>query len=119
MQEHAREQFASRLGFILMTAGCAIGLGNIWRFPVMTGSCGGGFFVLLYLIFLAILGIPVLVFELGLGRGSRRNYVGAFAALAQSKPEVWRFLATVFYTGTMILMMFYLYNLFLLSKTRL
>lgn len=102
-----RESLKSRIGFLFLAAGCAIGLGNVWRFPFITGENGGGAFVLLYLIFLAILGIPVLVFELGLGRGSRRNYVGAFAALAQSKSEVWRFLATVFYTGTMILMMFY------------
>ncbi len=102
-----RESLKSRIGFLFLAAGCAIGLGNVWRFPFITGENGGGAFVLLYLIFLAILGIPVLILELGLGRGSRRNYVGAFTILAQSKPKVWRFVSTIFYSGTMILMMFY------------
>lgn len=102
-----RESLKSRLGFLLLAAGCAIGLGNVWRFPFITGENGGGAFVLLYLIFLVILGVPVLVLELSLGRASRRNYVGAFDILANSKPKLWRALATLFYTGTMILMMFY------------
>ena len=62
-----RELFASRLGFILMTAGCAIGLGNVWRFPYIVGQYGGGLFVLLYFFFLAVLGFPVLLMELSLG----------------------------------------------------
>ena len=102
-----RESLGSRLGFLLLAAGCAIGLGNVWRFPFITGENGGGAFVLLYLIFLAILGVPVLVMELSLGRASRRNYVGAFTDLANSKPKVWRSFATVFYSGTLLLMMFY------------
>ena len=67
-----REQFSSRLGFILMTAGCAIGLGNVWRFPYVTGQYGGGLFVLLYLCFLAVLGFPVMMMELALDRKSVR-----------------------------------------------
>ena len=102
-----RESLGSRVGFLLLAAGCAIGLGNVWRFPFITGENGGGAFVLMYLIFLAILGVPVLVMELSLGRASRRNYVGAFTDLANSKPKVWRSFATVFYSGTLLLMMFY------------
>ena len=60
---NSREQFASRLGFILMTAGCAIGLGNVWRFPYIAGQYGGGLFVLLYLFFLVFLGFPVMMME--------------------------------------------------------
>ena len=102
-----RESLSSRLGFLLLAAGCAIGLGNVWRFPFIAGENGGGAFVLLYLIFLAILGVPVLVLELALGRASRRNYVGAFTELANSNPGIWRFFATLFYCGTLLLMMFY------------
>lgn len=102
-----RESLGSRIGFLFLAAGCAIGLGNVWRFPFITGENGGGAFVLLYLIFLFLLGVPVLVLELSLGRSSRRNYVGAFKSLAALKPKLWYGLATVFYTGTMILMMFY------------
>ena len=102
-----RESLGSRLGFLLLAAGCAIGLGNVWRFPFVTGENGGGAFVLLYLIFLAIMGVPVLVLELSMGRASRRNYVGAFTELASSKPKVWRSFATIFYCGTLLLMMFY------------
>ena len=102
-----RESLGSRLGFLLLAAGCAIGLGNVWRFPFIAGENGGGAFVLLYLIFLAILGVPVLVMELSLGRASRKNYVGAFTDLSNSKPKIWRFFASVFYCGTLLLMMFY------------
>ena len=108
MQEHAREQFASRLGFILMTAGCAIGLGNIWRFPVMTGSCGGGFFVLLYLIFLALLGFPVMMMELALGRAGRSTYPGAFRNLAgENRRFKWHIPAYAVFAGNFVLLMYY------------
>ena len=70
--EQKREHFASRLGFILIAAGCAIGLGNVWRFPYITGEYGGGAFVLLYLIFLVILGLPVMVMEFAVGRASQK-----------------------------------------------
>ena len=66
-----RESFASRLGFILVSAGCAIGIGNVWRFPTVTGENGGGVFVLFYLLFLVIMGIPVLTMELAVGRNPR------------------------------------------------
>ena len=102
-----RESLKSRLGFLFLAAGCAIGLGNVWRFPFITGENGGGAFVLLYLVFLLLMGIPILVLEFGLGRASRRNYAGAFFVLANSKPRLWRGIATVFFSGTMILMMFY------------
>ncbi len=102
-----RESLKSRIGFLFLAAGCAIGLGNVWRFPFVTGENGGGAFVLLYLVFLAILGVPVLIMELAIGRASRKNYVGGFTALANSKPGVWRFFSTVFYSGTLILMMYY------------
>ena len=82
-----REQFASRLGFILMTAGCAIGLGNIWRFPYVAGQYGGGLFVLLYLFFLVLLGFPVMMMELALGRAGRSTYPGAFKNLTLSKAK--------------------------------
>ena len=68
-----REGFKSRLGFILVSAGCAIGIGNVWRFPYVVGENGGGLFVLLYLIFLFIMGVPVLTMELAVGRGSRKS----------------------------------------------
>lgn len=63
----ARESFNSRLGFILVSAGCAIGIGNVWRFPFITGENGGGFFVLFYLLFLVVMGLPVLTMELAVG----------------------------------------------------
>ena len=80
----ARESFNSRLGFILVSAGCAIGIGNVWRFPFITGENGGGFFVLFYLLFLVIMGLPVLTMELAVGRGSRKSAVSAYRTL---KPE--------------------------------
>ena len=68
-----RERLASRLGFILLSAGCAIGIGNVWRFPYVTGQSGGGWFVLIYLFFLAVLGIPVLVMEFAVGRAAQTS----------------------------------------------
>ena len=72
-----REQWGSRIGFIVAAAGSAIGLGNIWRFPTVTGQNGGGAFVLLYLVLVFLVGIPVLMVELSLGRKAQRNPVGA------------------------------------------
>ena len=66
-----REKFASRLGFILISAGCAIGLGNVWRFPFITGKYGGAAFVLVYLVFLVILGLPIMVMEFAVGRAAQ------------------------------------------------
>ena len=68
-----RESFKSRLGFLLVSAGCAIGIGNVWRFPYVAGQNGGGWFVLLYLIFLVIMGLPVLTMEFAVGRASRKT----------------------------------------------
>ena len=70
-----RESFQSRLGFLLVTAGCAIGIGNVWRFPFVAGQNGGGIFVILYLIFLLCMGVPVLTMELAVGRASRKSAV--------------------------------------------
>ena len=65
-----REQFGSRLGFVLVSAGCAVGLGNVWKFPYVCGQYGGAAFILIYLIFLALLGAPIIVCEIAVGRGS-------------------------------------------------
>lgn len=76
-----REKLGSRLGFILLSAGCAIGCGNVWKFPTLTGANGGGAFVLLYLIFLIILGLPVMTMEFSVGRASQKK-PGAFLSYA-------------------------------------
>ena len=76
-----REKLGSRLGFILLSAGCAIGIGNVWRFPYVAGQNGGGIFVLFYLIFLVCLGVPVLTMEFAVGRASRRSVVEGYKAL--------------------------------------
>ena len=76
-----REKFASRLGFILISAGCAIGLGNVYRFPITTGSYGGAIFVLLYILFLILLGIPVMTAELSVGRASQKSIATSFETL--------------------------------------
>ena len=70
-----RESFRSRLGFLLVSAGCAIGIGNVWRFPYIAGENGGGYFVLFYLLCLLVMGVPVLTMELAVGRASRRRPV--------------------------------------------
>ena len=83
-----RESFGSRLGFILVSAGCAIGIGNVWKFPYICGAYGGAAFILIYLLFLIILGIPVLVCEFAVGRGSRKSVALSFDEL-QSKNGKW------------------------------
>ena len=103
-----REQLASRLGFILMTAGCAIGLGNIWRFPFIVGKNGGGFFVLLYFLCLALMGFPILLLELSVGRAGRSVLPGALRNLKNPESKFkWEIPAYVFFAGNMILLMFY------------
>ena len=103
-----REHFSSRIGFILMTAGCAIGLGNIWRFPYIAGANGGGFFVLLYLFFLAILGFPVLVMELALGRAGQQTLPGAMQMLHNGKKSgFWKVIGYLLFSGNFFLLMFY------------
>ena len=77
----SRERLSSRLGFILISAGCAVGLGNVWRFPYITGQYGGAAFVLLYLLFLVILGLPIMVMEFSVGRSSQLSAAKSFDAL--------------------------------------
>lgn len=103
-----REHFGSRLGFILMTAGCAIGLGNVWRFPYVTGKYGGGLFVLLYLFFLLVLGFPVLMMELAVGRAGQSTFPGAFRKLQNPGTKYkWHLPVYLLFAGNMILLMFY------------
>ena len=83
-----REKLGSRLGFILISAGCAIGIGNVWKFPYMAGQGGGGTFVLFYLIFLALLGLPVMTMEFSVGRASQKSPVKAYYALEKSRTEM-------------------------------
>ena len=78
-----RERLGSRLGFILLSAGCAIGVGNVWKFPYMTGQYGGGAFVLVYLLCLILLGVPVMTMEFALGRASQKSPVKLYDALAK------------------------------------
>ena len=101
-----RETFGSRLGFILVSAGCAVGLGNVWKFPYITGQYGGAMFILIYLIFLAIFGLPILVCEFGVGRGSGKSMATAFGDL-QAKGTKWHHLGPVSLIGSYVLMMFY------------
>ncbi|MBQ9743738.1 MAG: sodium-dependent transporter [Clostridia bacterium] len=101
-----REKLGSRLGFILLSAGCAIGVGNVWKFPYITGQYGGGAFVLIYLIFLAILGIPVLTMEFSLGRASQKSPVHMYQQL--EKPgHKWHIHGYFAMAGNYLLMMFY------------
>ena len=76
-----REKFGSRLGFILVSAGCAVGLGNVWKFPYMCGQYGGAAFILIYLVFLAILGFPIMVCEFSVGIGSQKSCATSFRVL--------------------------------------
>lgn len=101
-----RETFSSRLGFLLISAGCAIGLGNVWRFPYITGQYGGGAFVLIYLLFLIILGLPVMVMELAVGRGSQRSIARSFHVL-EPKGTKWHWYCWFGIAGNYLLMMFY------------
>ena len=75
------DSFATRIGFILVSAGCAIGIGNVWKFPYLCGQFGGAAFILIYLFFLLIMGIPVMICEFGIGRGSRRSAARSFDIL--------------------------------------
>ncbi|MEG2833680.1 MAG: sodium-dependent transporter [Ruthenibacterium sp.] len=101
-----REKFASRLGFLLISAGCAIGIGNVWRFPYITGLYGGAAFVLIYLLFLAILGIPVMVMEFAVGRASRKSCASSFKVL-EPKGSKWHWYGWFGMAGNYLLMMFY------------
>ena len=101
-----REKLGSRLGFILLSAGCAIGVGNVWKFPWMAGQYGGGAFVLLYLLFLVILGLPVMVMEFSLGRASQRSPVGIYQQL-QKQGQKWHIHGYAALVANFLLMMFY------------
>lgn len=101
-----REKFGSRLGFILLSAGCAIGIGNVWKFPYVAGQGGGGAFVLFYLLFLAILGVPILCMEFAVGRASQKSPIKAYQEL--EKPgHKWHFHGYASLIGSYLLMMFY------------
>ena len=101
-----REKFSSRLGFILISAGCAIGLGNVYRFPIMTGAYGGALFVLIYIGFLLLMGLPIMTMELAVGRASQRSIASSFDAL--EKPgQKWHWLKYMGIAGNYLLMMFY------------
>lgn len=101
-----RESFKSRLGFLLVSAGCAIGIGNVWRFPYVTGENGGGLFVLLYLLFLIIMGLPVLTMELAVGRASRKSAVLGYREL-EKKGSKWHIHGWIAILGCYVLMMYY------------
>ena len=102
-----RETLASRLGFIFLSAGCAIGLGNVWRFPFIVGQYGGGIFVFLYLFFLVILGFPILMTEMAVGRAGQANLVGSFRNLAARHHRAWVWLARIMIGGCLVLMIYY------------
>lgn len=101
-----RESFKSRLGFLMVSAGCAIGVGNIWKFPWLCGQNGGGIFVLFYLIFLVIMGIPIMSMEFAVGRASKRSSVDGFRAL-EPKESGWHVYGYFGLAGNILLMMFY------------
>lgn len=101
-----REKFSSRLGFILISAGCAIGLGNVWRFPYITGKYGGGFFVLIYLFFLIAMGLPVVIMEFAMGRASQKSIAKSYEAL-EPKGSKWHIHKYFAIAGNYLLMMFY------------
>ena len=97
-----RERFGSRLGFILLSAGCAIGIGNVWKFPYMVGQNGGCIFVLIYLFFLAVIGVPALTVEFSIGRAAQKSPVRLYQQLTPEKREsgrsmgIWPWRATIF-----------------------
>ena len=101
-----RERLGSRLGFILLSAGCAIGIGNVWKFPYMVGQNGGGIFVLIYLFFLLIMGIPVMTIEFSLGRASQKSPVRLYQQL-EPKGSKWHLHGYLAMAGNYLLMMFY------------
>ena len=99
-----REKLGSRLGFLMLAAGCAVGLGNVWRFPFVVGRNGGAAFVLVYLVFLSLFGLPLLLAELAVGRGGGAGVVGAFRNLGG---RIWGRIGYVVFAGNLLLMMYY------------
>ena len=106
MGDQNRESLGSRLGFLLLSAGCAIGLGNVWRFPFITGKYGGAAFVLIYLFFLIVLGLPVMICEFAVGRASRKSMAAAFETLEPAGTK-WHWYNGFAVAGNYLLMMFY------------
>ncbi len=101
-----RERFSSRVGFLLISAGCAVGLGNVWRFPYITGEYGGAAFIIMYLVFLALFALPILVMEFSIGRASQKGAGKAYEVL-EPQGSKWHRLKWLNFAGTYILMMFY------------
>ncbi len=101
-----REKFGSRLGFILISAGCAIGLGNVWRFPYIVGKYGGATFILIYLFFLIAFGLPIMTMEFAVGRASQKSMAESFKAL-EPKGTKWHYASVLGIAGNYLLMMFY------------
>lgn len=101
-----RERFSSRLGFILISAGCAVGLGNVWRFPYITGQYGGAAFVLVYLVFLVLLGLPIMIMEFSVGRASQKSAARSFHVLEPAGTK-WHLQGYACMAGNYLLMMFY------------
>lgn len=101
-----RDRLGSRLGFILLSAGCAIGIGNVWKFPWMVGQYGGGIFVLIYLLFLIFLGVPVMTMEFAMGRAAQKSPVRIYQEL-EPKGSKWHIHGIFAFIGNIILMMFY------------
>ena len=101
-----RERFASRLGFILIAAGCSIGLGDVWRFPYITGQYGGGIFVLIYLLCIVVLGIPIMTMELAVGRASQKSIATSFKDMERDGQK-WHLIGYAGILGNYLLMMFY------------
>jgi NSS family neurotransmitter:Na+ symporter len=104
-----REKLKSRLGFLMLAAGCAVGLGNVWRFPFVVGQNGGAAFVLIYIAFLFLFGFPLLIAELSLGRASKLGISGALNNLTTkpSSRRAWGVIGTVIFSGNLLLMLYY------------
>lgn len=105
-QNQRREQLSSRIGFLLLAAGCAIGLGNVWRFPYIAGAYSGALFVFIYIGFLLAVGVPILVMEFSVGRAAQRNPCAALQKL-ESKGSRWHTFSPLSLIGNYLLMMFY------------
>ncbi len=101
-----REKLSGRVGFILVSLGCAIGMGNVWRFPYITGQYGGAIFVILYLVFLFLLGLPIIIMEFAIGRGGQKNIVSSFKVLERPNQK-WHYVGYVQLLGNFLLLAFY------------
>lgn len=106
MTKNSREELATRLGFLLLSAGCAIGLGNVWRFPYITGRYGGAYFLAVYFFFLLAVGLPIIIMEFAIGRASRKNMGNALHMLEPVGTK-WHKMGCFALIGSMLLMMFY------------